>query len=115
MSDRPKRFRHDGLEPLPPVEMAPLRRLVALVHMLERTEALEHIPSDPMHTPGHPMPRLWFGRYLSPGELQTALSASMTNLHLAIKRLVEHPLELWDSDPLVIVRESDGYHREREE
>jgi hypothetical protein len=115
VSDRPKRFRHDGLEPLPQVEMASLRRLVALVNMLERTEALERLPSDPMHTPEHPMPRLYFGRPLTPGQLQSAISASITNMHLAIKRLVEHPLEAWDRDPLVIRRESDGYHRETEE
>lgn len=108
-------MRHDGLDPLPPVEMAPLRRLCRLVNMLERTEALERLPSDPMHTPEHPMPRLWFGRPLTPGQLQSAISATVTNLHLAIKRLVEHPLEEWDRDPLIISRESDGYHREREE
>ena len=44
MSGPRKRLRHDGLPPLPQVEMAVLRRLCRLVHTLEQVEVAEFVP-----------------------------------------------------------------------
>lgn len=41
---RPKRLRHDGLEPLPQVECRPLRELCRWYNVLERMLADEHVP-----------------------------------------------------------------------
>ena len=98
---RPTRLRHDGLPPMPAVEMLALRQLCQLVNMLERTEAGEHVPGNalneavyrPCGGDGDPI----LGR----------LSVQIANLSLAVKRLLAHPLALWDSDPLVIRRESE--------
>ena len=101
-------LRHDRLDPLPQVEMAPLRQLCRLVNLLERTEAGEHVPGNPLNQAiYHPCDD-------DADPLLTPLGTQLVNLQLALKRLVNHPLALWDVDPLVIRRASELFQRETE-
>jgi hypothetical protein len=94
--------RHTNLEPLPPVEMAPLRRMVTLVHHLELAEAGELVPAQTSPTSPLIVPQ-WSGLQMSGAVIK------LVNLSNAIKRIADYPLRDWDDDPLVIRRWSELY------
>ena len=87
---------HGKLDPLPPVAMEPLRRLVEMVHELE-CEAAKRREDD-----------------ASCQQMLTSANANLTlaNMHLALKAVANYPLAEWNEDPLVIRRWSELHGRE---